>query len=273
MLLMRDVSLARYPGDLTVRSRVLGDFTVPVPASSVLAQPVDVLWVATKAGGLEAAVAEVRPEQVGGAVVIPLLNGIDHVARLRERYPKVVAGALRVESARDPDWTITVGSPFVRMELAGAADVAATVRAAGIACTVVDDEMTLLWQKLVFLAPLALATTAAGGPLGEVKAHSDLDQDYREAGAEALLVGQAEGAAIDVDALAALRAAAPDTMRSSMERDVAEGRPPELDAIAGPILAAATRHGIPAPATERLVARVRQRLEAAAPDAVREVLR
>ena len=49
------------------------------------------------------------------------------------------------------------------------------------------------------------------------------------------------------------------TMRSSMQKDVEQHKPPELDAIAGPILRGARRHGIAVPATERLVATVERR--------------
>jgi 2-dehydropantoate 2-reductase len=51
----------------------------------------------------------------------------------------------------------------------------------------------------------------------------------------------------------------PGTMRSSMQKDVEQRKPPELDAIAGPILRVARRHGIHTPATDKLVAAVERR--------------
>jgi 2-dehydropantoate 2-reductase len=44
----------------------------------------------------------------------------------------------------------------------------------------------------------------------------------------------------------------PPGLRSSMQKDVAAGRPPELDAIAGPIQRGGRRHGIPTPNTDEL---------------------
>jgi len=44
-----------------------------------------------------------------------------------------------------------------------------------------------------------------------------------------------------------------------MQKDVASGRPPELDAIAGPIIRGGERHGIAVPATRRLVELIRAR--------------
>jgi 2-dehydropantoate 2-reductase len=44
-----------------------------------------------------------------------------------------------------------------------------------------------------------------------------------------------------------------------MQKDVDKHNPPELDAIAGPILRGARRHGIEIPATKKLVAAVERR--------------
>jgi len=45
---------------------------------------------------------------------------------------------------------------------------------------------------------------------------------------------------------------APAGMQSSMQKDVAAGRAPELDAIAGPILRGASTHGVAVPYTQEL---------------------
>ena len=253
VLLMRAESLSRYEGHLTVDSHVLGSFEVLVPATSMLDRDVDVLWVTPKATQLIAALALAPTDRVKAAHVIPLMNGIDHMSVLRSRFETVIAGTMRVASQRRADGRIMQTSSFIRIDLAGAdgvADgVAVDVSAAGIECHVSADELSLLWQKLVFLAPLALATTAADGPLGVVR-H---DPAYVRAEQEVLDVAHAEGARIDLTSLEALRAAAPDTMRSSMQHDVELGHAPEIDAIAGPILRAGREHGIAIPAIDDLV--------------------
>ena len=254
--LLRPESLAGYPGRIGVESVVLGDFSVDVPATSTLDRDVDVLWISPKATQLEHALALAPAERVGGATVIPLMNGVDHVPLLRRRYRTVVAGVIRVESERTPPAQIRQRSPFLRVELGGAEPVAAELRNAGIECRVRDDELTLLWDKLAFLAPIALATTALDAPLGGVR---DLER-YNSCREEALAVAGAEGARLDEAALFALQQATPDEMRSSMQKDVAAGREPELDAIAGPLLRGSRRHGIPVPATEELVRLVTNRL-------------
>ena len=249
VLLLRPETLVDYPGRIAVESVVLGDFESEVPAASKLDREIDVLWVATKATQLDSALSLAPPDRVGAdATVIPLLNGIDHIDLLRARYPTVVAGAIRVESERLSPGRIRQSSPFLRVDLAGAKPAAADLLAAGIDCRVSDDELTLLWEKLAFLAPVALATTALDAPLGSVRD----DERFRGCQREALAVARAEGAHVNEAGLLAVLAAAPAEMRSSMQKDVTAGRQPELDAIAGPILRGSHRHRLSAPCTMEL---------------------
>ena len=73
---------------------------------------------------------------------------------------------------------------------------------------------------------------------------------------ETCAVALAEGAHVDPEKVLAAVLKMPAEMRSSMQKDVEQGNAPELDAIAGPILRGAQRHGIGVPATGELAARV-----------------
>jgi 2-dehydropantoate 2-reductase len=258
VLLMRPETLARYPGRITVESAVLGNFEVDVPAATGLDREVDVLWVATKAPQLKAALAAAPAEQVGQALVVPFLNGVDHMALLRSRYPNVAGAAIRGEAERIPPALIRHPSPFLRVDLAADEAFCTDLRRAGFECRTWDDELSLLWEKLVFLVPVALATTALDAPIGGVRG----DDRFGRCREEALSVARAEGARFAEEPLWQLHDSAPEAMRSSMQKDVEAGRQPELEAIAGPITRGGVRHGIPTPATERLVELIRARTEA-----------
>jgi 2-dehydropantoate 2-reductase len=54
-------------------------------------------------------------------------------------------------------------------------------------------------------------------------------------------------------------------LRTSMQRDIAAGREPELDAIPGSVLRAAARHGLECPTIERLAAGAAGRADVRAP--------
>jgi 2-dehydropantoate 2-reductase len=256
LLLMRRESLQLYGGRLKVESVALGDFEVGVRASGRLSEPIDVLWATTKANQLESALELAAPDTVGDATVIPLLNGVDHVALLRARYPNVVAAAIRVESERIAPGVICQRWPFLRVDVAGAPAVQAELRNAGFECRSSDDGRTLIWEKLVFLAPVALATTAFDAPLGAIR-NNPMFVGCRD---EAFAAARAAGARIHEASIAASHEAAPAELRSSMQKDVAAGHEPELDAIAGPISRSGRENAFPAECTERLVDQIRARL-------------
>src|SRR4051812_13208519 len=69
---------------LRVDSRVLGEFTARPTVSTRLTGPVDALVIATKSVGMDEALE--RVESAEPALVVPLLNGLDHVQVLRDRF-------------------------------------------------------------------------------------------------------------------------------------------------------------------------------------------
>jgi 2-dehydropantoate 2-reductase len=267
-MILRPEAIDHHPATLTVDSRLLGRFEAPVKLDTELIGPVDVLWIMVKATQLEAALASVPADRVGDALIVPLLNGIDHMATLRSRYnpDHVIAGTIRIESERGVPGHIRQLSPFADMRLAAVGpeaprvqQLAAEVRRAGLSCEMVDDEASLLWGKLVALAPLALTTTAKGAPLGEVRNDPTWRARLEACVSEACAVAAAEGARIDHGAILDFLRNAPDGMRSSLQKDAAAGRPLELEAIGGPIVRLGHAHGLDVSTTEELMATIAAR--------------
>jgi len=257
-LIVRADKLATYPQTLSLE-QPSGTITAPAKIAARLTEPVDVLWVATKTYQLADALAAV--ETVPG-IIVPLLNGVDHVAVLRERFghDRVVPAAIAVEAERSAPGRFVHRSP-VRLNIAASGepvlkDIIERLRGLGWTCQFISSEPTLLWTKLCFLEPFALVTSASGKNLGEILADPEwkgkLESAIREAGA----VATKEGAQVDVEKGAAAFANFPPTMRASMAKDLAAGRKLELDGIAGPILRGGIRDGIPTPTTTSLVAMI-----------------
>lgn len=256
---------------LRVKSVIFGDFVAHPRAVDRLAEPVDVLIVATKAAGLEPALERIATQPT---LVLPLLNGLDHMAVLRERFPagSVLAGTIRVEADRPEPGSIVHTSPFLLVDMAtGEQDIApamqqlaALLTQAGVPVRVLDSEARVMWSKLVRLNALACTTSAYDKLLGEIRSTPALRVDLVGAIEEACAVAKADGAQ-DVDAPTAVAELdrAHDTLGSSMQRDIAAGRTPELDAIPGAVLRAAARHGLQCPTIERLVAMIEARIAGA----------
>jgi len=243
---------------LEVRSVLYGDFTAHPRAVTRLEDRVDTLIVATKAAGLQAALERVAAEP---GMVLPQLNGLDHLTVLRERFgTRAVAGTVRVEADRPEPGVVVHTSPFLYIEMASAepgmaepmAELVKTLEAAGIPAGVGSSEAQVMWSKLVRLNSLACVTSAYDKLLGEIRATPELYDDFTGCITEACAVAVAEGAEIEPAQAIAEFDLAHETLGSSMQRDIAAGRPPELEAIPGAVLRAAARHGIGCPTIERL---------------------
>jgi 2-dehydropantoate 2-reductase len=251
---------------IDVSSALLGDFTARPRSAAALTKPVEILIVATKSTGLDTALRRI---EAAPDVVVPVLNGLDHMMLLRDRFgaKRVAAGTIRIESDRPRIAAVLQSSPSVRVELA--ADdpalgdavhwLAATLRMAGIPAQVGDSEAQILWSKLVRLNALACTTSAADRPIGFIRSDPEWRPRLEASISETSAVANADGARIEgADLLAELDAAHAE-LGSSMRRDIAAGREPELDAIPGSVLRAADRHVLACPTIERLTEQIAQR--------------
>lgn len=263
-LLVRESTIDAHPRRLRVESAVLGDFEAGVLLATHLDYHPDVLWVTVKATQLEAALRLATPAALGSGVVLPLLNGIDHMDRLRALYgERVLAGVMRVEAERVAPGHFQQRGPFASVEVCGrrelsevAERIAAEVAATGLACRVAGDELSMLWGKLCGLAAMALTTTALQAPIGAVRADPEGRRLFTAVVEEAVSVGRAEGAKVEARQVLEFLDAAPAAMRTSMQKDREAGRALEVDAIGGPIVRSGLRHGIPTPVTSSLVERL-----------------
>lgn len=251
---------------IEVRSVRLGDFVVRLPAVAELREPAGALVVATKAVTLDAALRRIAAPPM---LVVPLLNGLDHLAALRVRFgaEHVCAGAIRVESDRPEPGVVVQTSPFLRVELAprrpATEQFATELEGAGIPTRILDSEAEAMWGKLVRLNALACTTSGWDLSLGSIRDDPARRAVLQGCVAEGAAVARAEGAPIDAAGVMTELEEAHATLGSSMQRDIAAGRAPELDAIPGAVLRAAAHHGLECPEIERMVALIRARLKAA----------
>ena len=262
LLLMRDETLARYDGVLHVESVLLGDFDVEVPAAASLERSVDAFWVTTKATQLEDALALVPAEAAEGAVVVPLLNGLEHVDVLRRHFAAeaVLAASIAIESERAAPGSVRQLSVFALVQLAPGPDADSLLDElgdAGLDASIGESEASVLWRKLALLAPIALTTTLHDSTLDEVLADPAWRDRLKRCVREVTVAAWAEGVSLDADLLFARIESVPPGLRSSMQKDREAGRPTEIDAIGGSILRTAARHLLDVPATQALVDGIR----------------
>ena len=166
--IVRPQVLAAQPDHILIHQPT-GRILANVRITSVLDRSVDVFWIAVKATQLETALEGISGSEASVGAVVPLLNGIDHVGRLREFFGRrVVPATISVESERVAPGHIIQRSPFVRFAISDLGQsqlqsVMEKLSAFGTEYRFIANEATLMWSKLCLLAPLALTTTSANG--------------------------------------------------------------------------------------------------------------
>jgi len=257
---------------ITVHSVRMGEFTAHPGTTTLLNTEVDFLLIATKANALEGALGRIESDP---DLVVPLLNGLDHMDRLRRRFGagRVAAGVIRIESDRPAPGQIWQTSPAFLVDLAtddptlrsAVQRLAATLQNAGFEVRIGSSEAQILWSKLVRLNALACTTSAADRPIGLIRRDPQWRATLARCIAETAAVANADGARIDPAQTLAELDDAHAELGSSMQRDLAAGREPELDAIAGAVLRAAARHGLSCPTVEQLRIQVAARVRVPPP--------
>ena len=226
-----------------------GELQSSLEAHDQLEERVDLLIVAVKATGLDDAISRIHAEP---GLVLPLLNGLEHMAALRATFDTVVAATIgQFEAHRESATRVVQLTPGLVTVAAPEAPV--QLERADIATRYGGTEKDVLWEKLARQAPIAVITSATRKTLGELRS----DPRLRLAVEEACAVGRADGSHTTFAEQWKVIESLPDWSTSSTARDVAAGRPSELDAIAGAVVRAGQRLDVPTPTLEELIAACR----------------
>jgi 2-dehydropantoate 2-reductase len=114
-LVVRPGTEADYPRTLSLESP-FGRVRARVRVVAELQEPAGILWVAVKATQLAPALAQ-TPSHATVEAIVSLLNGIDHVGVLGDRFgrERVIPATIAVESERVAPGQIVQRSPFARL--------------------------------------------------------------------------------------------------------------------------------------------------------------
>ncbi len=233
---------------------VHGDFVVPraqVTDDPRTVGPVDVVLFATKTHQLEAAAQTLQPLIGTHTVVVPLHNGVDAAERTAAILGRehVLGGVCYVGSMIASPGVIRQQSPFRRVivgELAGnpsAGGATSRVQAivdalarSGVTAEASPDIQATAWVKFAFIGPFSGVGAVTRAPAGEINATSETRQmlydTIREVEAVALAEDVAVPSALSGETIAFCEGLPP-AMTASMQRDVLDGKPSELESLIG----------------------------------------
>ena len=226
--------------------------------------PLDVILFCVKTYQLEKSAALVRENVSPRTVVITLLNGVDNADRLKAIFPQahVLNGGIYVSAERVAAGVVRriggAGRIFFGGEEGGQEryqPLVALFQSAGILAEYRADIRWAIWEKYLFISPLASATTYLSKNFGEMQADPAAWQLLDGLLLEVEAVARAQG--IDLpdgvhQATLARIPPFPPATRTSMELDHALGRPLEIETFTGYIVRSARELGIPVPLHERV---------------------
>jgi 2-dehydropantoate 2-reductase len=225
--------------------------------------PVDLVLLGVKAWQVREAAAAMAPLLGPETMVVPLQNGVeaaDELAAVLGSGP-VLGGLCRTFSWVTAPGRIRNIGPFNAI-LFGERDNRPSARAerlretllrAGLGAEIPPDIGVAVWEKFLLVTTFGAIGALARAPIGVLRALPETRALLARCAAEALAVGRARGVALPPDGvagtLAMLDKLAP-ASTTSLQRDLADGRPSELEAWSGAVVRLGRAAGVPTPLHE-----------------------
>jgi len=249
-----------------------GDFQIDKPAlvqADGLKAEYDSIILSCKAYDLDSAMEAIAPAVGADTAIIPLLNGMDHIERLQQRFEaRNVLGGLSVISASlDAEGDVLHHNDLDLLSF-GELDGSRSVRVGAIESDLLktrftvqapDDIQLAMWEKWCFIASLAGINCLMRASIGEVIDAGGVSlalKLYDECAAVAAPQGFAPRAEVRQRARAALSAEG-SSLTASMLRDIQRGSRTEGEHILGSLLRRATSSNIDAPTLEAATVHLR----------------
>jgi 2-dehydropantoate 2-reductase len=189
--------------------------------------------------------------------VLPLQNGVEAVAQLvSELGPeKVVGGLCRIVSFVAGPGHIGFTPSIIIGELDNQRServerIEQIFKHAGVQITIAPDIQVALWSKFLFIASFSGVGAVANAPAGVLRTDPKWREQILAAMKEIYLLAHARGIELpenSIDNAMAAINALPEDATSSMQRDIAAGKPSELDSQNGAVVRLARETGVAVP--------------------------
>jgi 2-dehydropantoate 2-reductase len=228
---------------------------------------VDVVVVATKAWQLGESLEQLNCLVGERTMILPLLNGIEHIDLLVNLFGnRVLGGLCRISSfvASPGHITHVAVKPFIAFgelnnEKSGRIRELYGVLSAidGIVVEIPEDIQAAMWEKFVFICSTSGVGAVTRQPMDVFRAVPESRAMVESALREVENIARIKDAALPSDLVSTLMKridGLPNGMFASMQKDIMEGRPSELDAQTGAVIRLGRALGIPTPTHEFIYA-------------------
>jgi len=220
----------------------------------------DAVLLGVKTWQVEEAGRVMAPALGGETYVVPLQNGVEAASQLARTVGegRVVGGLCATFSFVVAPGRIRSLGAFhsVRFgELSGRPSertdrLLSAFDRAGVRATIPPDIHLALWEKFLFVVPFGSVGAFRNAPIGETRSDPETRAMLERGMREILAVARARGVALPDEAVPAAMGFI-DSLdpkgTASLQRDLAEGRPSELEAWTGAVVRLGREAGVPTP--------------------------
>jgi 2-dehydropantoate 2-reductase len=253
---------------LTVKTTHVGEFTVPVQATSDpnAVGPVELVLVCVKTYDTDTAVQMLTPLIHADTIVMSLQNGVEKEERIgRVVGNEHVLGALTYVSSRVESPGV-IHQSWVQKLAFGELNGQASARTqhllrlferAEIAAEVAPDIRVAMWGKLLGVSAFTAVCCVTRLPGAAITSYPETSALFWGAMEEGLAVARASGVAMPdnfLDQSRGIVAGINPMMRPSMYYDLEAGKPLELEAMVGVVVRLGEKHEVSTPLTFALYA-------------------
>ncbi len=218
----------------------------------------DYILICTKSYDLGATIEQLEPCIGKNTILIPLLNGVESVERIRKILPAttVLDGCVYIVSSVKEAGVIEnsgINQKLFFGPVAVHTDrlqwLEKIMRDAGIEATLSDSISTIVWEKFIFIASIATATSYFNCNIGKLLEENE--ETLVKLIEEVKLIARAKGISVKPDITAYIvnyNKLLPYNSTSSMHRDFLNLKPKtEVESLTGYVVRAGEKYGIETP--------------------------
>ena len=244
----------------------LGDMLVePVHATDNIheVEDIDLIFVCTKTWQVSEIAKELKEVISSKTVVIPLLNGVENHENLLKELPEknVMAGLCKIVSKiEEPGvvkhWSYTPTIEFGELsneKTERAKKIDEMLKSAGIKSVLAEDIYTQMWMKFLYISTVSALGGLTRATIGEMRSHPKIRAYMNDLADEILAIAAAKGINLPgqiKEKQFAIIDQQPFDTTASLQRDVMDGRPSELESQQGTIVRLGKKLGVPTPVNE-----------------------
>lgn len=240
-----------------------GDYLVyPAKATSTISEVknIDLILICVKTWQLEEVAEKIKPVLNEKTMIISLLNGVENADALSKVLPKrnILGGLCKVVSKVE-DYGIINHISYEPTIVFGELDNVKTQRAllleqlflkAGIATKLASDIQREIWTKFLFISTVSAIGALTRASIGEMIASPVIKEIMHKTSEEIVKIAKAKSIDLPnniIEKQFQLIDSQPYETTSSLQRDMMEGKPSELEAQNGTIIKMGKELGIPTP--------------------------